>query len=241
MGAAMVNAEAGSVLAASDSFFFSHASTMILANALALIEARGGYRRRAPDGLPHGSGDGFGAQDPVAFQPPADHSRFGREERDRRAAQLGQPPQLCRGRRRRRRCSGHGARRRADRPRPEHRGGHHPAPRSAAHDAAAQRQLHVLLPADRRPRWPPRRWRSVASPAISMCSSSSWTPRCPTTSGRSTSSSSRAGSGPSGGSSRTPSSATRRAVTWADRWSCSSRSVIGSSSRPTRSPMSVCA
>ena len=42
MGAAMVNAEAGSVLAASDSFFYSHASTMILANALALVEERDG-------------------------------------------------------------------------------------------------------------------------------------------------------------------------------------------------------
>ncbi|RHW26231.1 hypothetical protein D0Z08_14740 [Nocardioides immobilis] len=42
MGAAMVNSEAGSVLAASDSFFFSHASTMILANALALTEAKDG-------------------------------------------------------------------------------------------------------------------------------------------------------------------------------------------------------
>ena len=42
MGAAMVNAEAGSVLAASDSFFFSHTSTMVLANALALVEGRDG-------------------------------------------------------------------------------------------------------------------------------------------------------------------------------------------------------
>lgn len=42
MGAAMVNAEAGSVLAASNSFFYSHASTMILANALALVEERDG-------------------------------------------------------------------------------------------------------------------------------------------------------------------------------------------------------
>jgi 2-methylcitrate dehydratase PrpD len=40
--AAMVNSEAGGVLAASDSFYFSHAATLIFANALAVTEAQRG-------------------------------------------------------------------------------------------------------------------------------------------------------------------------------------------------------
>ena len=40
--AAIVNSEAGGVLAASDSFYFSHAATLVFANALALTESTGG-------------------------------------------------------------------------------------------------------------------------------------------------------------------------------------------------------
>jgi 2-methylcitrate dehydratase PrpD len=43
--AAMVNSEAGGVLAASESFFFSHAATLVLANALAVTEAKEGSGR----------------------------------------------------------------------------------------------------------------------------------------------------------------------------------------------------
>jgi len=40
--AAVVNSEAGGVLAASDSFYFSHAATLVFANALAMTESTGG-------------------------------------------------------------------------------------------------------------------------------------------------------------------------------------------------------
>lgn len=43
--AAVVNSEAGGVLAASDSFYFSHAATLVFANALALTESTGGSGR----------------------------------------------------------------------------------------------------------------------------------------------------------------------------------------------------